>query len=73
MLLIIGIPLILLMICSEIRLAASGVIRPAGAWLVRGTLAAAILLVIWGIVRNMPIESPIPLVPEEPSKPASKA
>ena len=73
MLLIVGLPLMLLLIVSESRLAASGIMRPAGTWLVRLALAAAILLVIWGIVRNLPIESPIPLVPQEPPKPASKA
>ena len=72
MLLIIGIPLILFLILSETRLAISGVIRPAGRWMIRVTLAAAILLLAWGIVRNLPIKSPIPLVPTEDARSAAE-
>lgn len=73
MLLIIGLPLLLVALGSEIRLMATGQVRPAAIWFSRMALIAAIVLVAWGIVRNLPIDSPIPLVPQDLSETATKA
>lgn len=65
MLLIIGLPLLVMGLVSETRLAVSGNVRPAPSWMLRFALVAALVLLAWGVVRNLPIDSPIPLVPNE--------
>ena len=65
MLLIIGLPLLAIALVSETRLAISGTVRQAPHWMLRLGLLAGIILIAWGIIRNLPIDSPIPLVPNE--------
>lgn len=72
MLLLIGLPLLAVALFSEARLAASGQMRSAPAWLVRIALIGALVLLAWGVVRNLPIDSPIPLVPNEFAESATK-